>query len=331
LKAFVYKKSSDGSGFLKEADIPKPQIKDSGAIIKVLGCGLCGSDIVKYKHGTEENTVFGHEVVGIIEKIKTETNFKVGDRVVLGHHVPCYDCVYCKNGNFSMCKEFKSTNIVPGGFSEYIFVSEKHLKDTVNIVPEFLSDEKASFTEPAACCLRAVRRAKINKGDKVLVIGLGSIGLLMGQILKHFGARVLGCDLMENRMQTAKNLGFDEVFSPSFSPENMMADKVFLVSGSEKTIPLALNSVRDGGVICLFASVASDTAGFANNEVYYRDLTVFGSYSPASTDLADSLDLISKNIIKTENLSTQYEFSELNQAIEDTIANKILKAYIKIS
>jgi len=330
LKAFVYK-NLEGKAFLEKADVPKPEINDSGAIIKVIGCGLCGSDIVKYKHGAKENTVFGHEVVGIIEKIKSKTDFKVGDRVVLGHHVPCYNCVYCKNENFSMCKEFKSTNIIPGGFSEYIFASEKHLKDTVNLIPEFLSDANASFTEPSACCMRAIRRSNIKNEDKVLVIGLGSIGLIMGQILKHFGAIVLGCDLMENRMALAKELGFDEVFSASNPPENIMADKVFLASGSEKTIAFALNSVRDGGIICVFASIASETIGFANNQIYYRDLTVFGSYSPASKDLTACLNLISKNIIKTDKLYTEYDFSSLNQAIEDTISNKILKAYIKIS
>ena len=108
-------------------------------------------------------------------------------------------------------------------------------------------------------------------------------------------------------------------------------DKVFLASGSEKSISLALKCVRNGGIICVFASVSSCEKGFSNNEIYYRDLTVFGSYSPASSDLKDSLNLLKNNIIKVDRLITEYKFDETNQAIQDTLSNSIIKAYIKIN
>ena len=338
MKALLYKENN----LLELKNIEKPKLENSGAIIKISGCGLCGSDIVKIKQELiKEGTVLGHEVVGIIEEINTDTDFQIGDRVVLGHHVPCYECVYCKNQNYSMCSEFKSSNIIPGGFCEYIYASEKHLGDTVQKVPENLSDVQASFTEPSACCLRAIRRASIKKGDIVMIIGLGSIGLLMGQILKYFGATVIGCDLMEKRIKLSEELGFDKVYRYSsdeeiselckadFQKEGI--DKVFLATGSEKSIPLALKCIRDGGVICVFASVSFNEAGFPNNEIYYRDLTVFGSYSPASSDLKDSLNFLKENIIKVDKLVTEYGFDQINQAIEDTLSNKIIKAYIKIS
>lgn len=337
MKAFVYKDKN----LLEEKIIEKPKLENFGAIVKVSGCGLCGSDIVKLKEElVKEGTVLGHEVVGIIEEIKTETDFKVGDRIVLGHHVPCYNCVYCKNQNYSMCQEFKSSNIIPGGFCEYIFVSEKHLEDTVQRVPENLSDAQASFTEPIACCLRAIRRANIKKGDVAMVIGLGSIGLLMGQILKSLGAKVIGCDLIEERIKLAEGLGFDRVYKYSSDEEiaelcrydlqKEGVDVVFLASGSEKTIPLALKCIRNGGILCVFASVPSSESGFPNNEIYYRDLTVFGSYSPASSDLKDSLNLLKNNIIKVDMLTAEYSFEQINQAVEDTLSNKIIKAYISI-
>jgi len=240
-----------------------------------------------------------------------------------------------------MCSEFKASNIIPGGFCEYIYVSERHLEDTVQKVPENLSDIQASFTEPSACCLRAIRRANIKKGDVAMVIGLGSIGLLMGQILKSFGAIVIGCDLIEERIKLAEELGFDRVYKYSSDEEISKlcrvdfqtegVDVIFLASGSEKTIPLALKCVRNGGVICVFSSVHSSESGFSNNEIYYRDLTVFGSYSPASSDLKDALELLKHNIIKVDGLITKYSFEEINQAVADTLSNKIIKAYIKIN
>ena len=95
-----------------------------GAIVKVLGCGLCGSDIVKFVHKiSKDGTVLGHEIVAEIVDIDSDTDFKVGDEIVTSHHIPCGECVYCKHGNVSMCEHFKSTNIRPGGFSEYVYLS----------------------------------------------------------------------------------------------------------------------------------------------------------------------------------------------------------------
>ena len=116
------------------SDRPKPILDEygEGAIVKVLGCGLCGSDIVKMRTGKAKNgDVLGHEVVGEIVEINSKTNFDIGDKVALGHHVPCFNCGYCWGGNYSMCAHFKETNIHPGGFAEYIYVSEEHLMNTV--------------------------------------------------------------------------------------------------------------------------------------------------------------------------------------------------------
>ena len=119
-----------------------------GAIVKVLGCGLCGSDIVKFVHKISKNgTVLGHEIVAQIVEINSETNFKVGDEIVTSHHIPCGKCVYCRHGNVSMCQHFKSTNIRPGGFSELVYLSEEHLQNVAHPMPKNLSEIEASFYE----------------------------------------------------------------------------------------------------------------------------------------------------------------------------------------
>ena len=177
-----------------------------GAIIKVLGCGLCGSDIVKFKHKiSPDGTVLGHEIVGIIEDIYSDTDFVIGDKIVSSHHIPCFECTYCKHGNFSMCTHFKETNIIPGGFSEKVYLSEEHLKNVAYLVPKNLSDEEISFYEPLGCCVRAIKRCDLQKGDNVLVVGLGSIGLIMAQAIQAMGYKVYACDLLENRIQIANS------------------------------------------------------------------------------------------------------------------------------
>ncbi len=300
-----------------------------GALLKVLGCGLCGSDIVKLtQHISKDGTVLGHEIVGQIIDINSGTSFKNGDVIITSHHIPCGKCEYCKNGNVSMCRHFKETNIKPGGFSEFVFVSEEHLQNVAYIKPENLTNDESVFYEPLGCCIRAVKRANLNKNSTALVIGLGSIGILMAQALRAFGMKVIGCDLLNSRVELLKNLGI-EAFNVSEMCESINADGVFMTSGSDKALPTALKYVRDGGKILVFSSTPQNT-GYANNEIYYRELTVLGSYSPSPADLKDSYEFLKNKEVKVKGLSTYYPLEQVQKAINDTLENKILKAYIQI-
>ena len=311
-----------------------------GAIVKVLGCGLCGSDIVKFREKLVKNgAVLGHEIVARIIDINSATDFKAGDRIVSSHHIPCGDCSYCRHGNVSMCEHFKSTNIIPGGFSELVYLSEEHLKNVAYKVPENLSYEEISFYEPLGCIVRAVKRAELNENSTVLVIGLGSIGYLSGQAFNAiYNCKTFGCDLIEDRINLANAVGIKSFNSADFEKseqyikektKGMGVDAVFMTSGSDKAINLALKTVRNGGKIVVFASTPNNM-GYANNEIYYRELTVFGSYSPAPLDLKTSYNLLKSEKVNVKNISTVYELNDVQKAFDDTISNKIFKAYIRI-
>ena len=295
-----------------------------GAIVNLLGCGLCGSDIVKFKHKiVKDGAVLGHEIVGIIEEINSDTDFKTGDRIVTSHHIPCFECNYCKHGNVSMCEHFKSTNIFPGGFSEKIFVSEEHLKNVAYLVPENITDEEISFYEPLGCCIRAIKRCELKPNDRVLVVGLGSIGLLMSKALMAYGYKVYGCDLIEDRIKLANSSDIEA--ASSFDELNV--DAVFMTSGADKALDTAIKQVRPGGKILVFSSTPNNT-GYPNNEIYYKELTVMGSYSPSPKDLKDSFELITSGKVKVNNLTTIYPLERIQEAFDDTISNKVFKAYI---
>lgn len=311
-----------------------------GAIVKVLGCGLCGSDIVKFKHKiVKDGAVLGHEIVATIEEINSETNFKIGDKIITSHHIPCFECTYCKHGNFSMCHHFKETNIIPGGFSEKVFVSEEHLKNVAYKIPIEISEEEISFYEPLGCCVRAIKRTNLQDGDNVLVVGLGSIGLIMAEAIKAMGYKVFACDLLEERINLAKNKGiesFNSIDLESF--ENLIKDKtnglgvdaVFMTSGADKAIDVAIRTIKQGGKILVFSSTPNNN-GYPNNEIYYKELTVMGSYSPSPKDLEDSYLLLVTKKVDVQGLTTVYPLDKIQEAFEDTISNKILKAYIKIN
>ncbi len=285
---------------------------------------------MKLKHNLVKNgTVLGHEIVAKVVAIDSETDFKKDDVIVTSHHIPCGKCEYCKNGNVSMCRHFKETNIRPGGFSELVFVSEEHLQNVAYLKPENLTDDEAAFYEPLGCCIRAVKRAGLRQNSTALVIGLGSIGILMAQALKALGMNVIGCDLIASRVQILKNLGIEAFVLPEMC-DSIKADGIFMTSGSDRAIDTALKFVRDGGKILVFSSTPQNM-GYANNEIYYRELTVLGSYSPAPADLKDSLELLAKKEVKVSGLSTIYPLEKVQKAINDTVENKILKAYIKIN
>ncbi len=311
-------------------EVPDMELSErEGAVVRVLGCGLCGSDIVKFIHKiSKDGTVLGHEIVAEIVEINSKTNFKQGDIIVTSHHIPCGECVYCKNGNVSMCEHFKSTNLKPGGFSEYVYLTEEHLQNVAHLKPENLTDIEASYYEPLGCCVRGIKRANLRGNSTALVIGLGTIGIIMAQALKAFGMDVIGCDLIPERVKILHNLGIAACSVKELDP-NFKADGVFMTSGADKAINTALKYVRNGGKILVFSSTPNNW-GYANNEIYYRELTVLGSYSPAPVDLADSLNLLRSKQVKVDGLSTVYKLEDIQKAFDDTINNRIMKAYIKI-
>ncbi len=302
-----------------------------GAIVKVLGCGLCGSDIVKFREKiSPDGTVLGHEIVAEIVEIDSDTSFKKGDKIITSHHIPCGECHYCKNGNVSMCKHFKSTNIRPGGFSELVYVSEEHLNNVAYLLPENLTEVEASFYEPLGCCVRAVKRANLAAGSSVLVVGLGSIGIIMAQALRASGMNVIGCDLIDERVDLLKNFGIDAFNVKNLDDNFEKVDGVFMTSGADKALDTALKSVRNGGTILVFSSTPLNS-GYPNNEIYYRELTVLGSYSPSPIDLKDSLELLKTGKVNVKGISTPYKFDDIQKAFDDTISNRIMKAYIEVN
>lgn len=295
----------------------------TGAIVRVLGCGLCGSDIVKFIHKiSKDGTVLGHEIVAEITEINSKTNFNVGDEIVTSHHIPCGECVYCKNGNVSMCPHFKETNIQPGGFSEYVYLTEEHLQNVAYIKPDNLTDVEASFYEPLGCCVRAVKRAQLRGNSTALVVGLGSIGILMAQGLKSYGVNVFGFDINKERQEFVKKYGIE------FNP-NIKYDLIFMTSGSSKALDNAIKLADNGGKIIVFSSISTDD-GYKNDDIYYKELSIIGSYSPSPNDLKLSSEFLSEKKVKTDGLSSFYKIEEIEKAINDTKQGKILKGYIKL-
>ena len=287
-----------------------------GAIIQMTACGLCGSDLDKIiNQKAKPGMVLGHEVTGIIHDLCPEYDgvFQIGDRIVTSHHVPCLHCHYCQSGCESMCRTFKSTNLKPGGFSEYFSMTEGHLNHTAFKIPDTITDAEASCIEPLSCVVKAIRKSHQLTPDvaqqperSATVIGLGFIGLMATQVYTQQGYQVTGYELNPERQQLALEQGFcTNVNTPPETLKHSM-DTVFLSALSPQTLEIALTLVRDAGTLILFSSsLNSKSKPILDPDIlYFREISVIPSYSPNLEDLRNAAELIFNQQINVQSLCT---------------------------
>ena len=317
---------------------PRPVIASGELLLRLRGCGLCGSDIAKVgAAATKLPLVLGHEVVGdVAERGAGVSGFAVGDRVVAAHHVPCGACHYCWRGSESMCAAFKTSNLDPGGFAEYVRVPVANVRHATFKIPGHVSDEAASFVEPLACCLRAVRRARVEAGDTTVVIGLGSIGCLFVQLARRAGARVVGVDLLAERCDLAARLGAEAAGTPeAMAPrvrdlsEGRGADQIIVTGGGAAVLPWGTSVVRDGGSLHYFAGGTGDALPLPLEVLYKRELTITTTYSSSPADLAEAFALVVKGEVTTEPLISHHlPLDRLDEGVDLMRRQAALKVFV---
>lgn len=236
-----------------------------------------------------------------------------------------------------MCRQFKSTNIFPGGFAEFVKLSALHVDNTALKIPTSLAAEAASQMEPLACCLRNVKRLNVAEGDVIGVVGLGAIGQLTARLLNNvFGARVIGLDLDPKRAASLGAYGTGASTAEYFEAAARSAssgrglDALILSVGTPAFAAQALPWVRDGGTLNVFASFHPDPIMPLDlNAVYHRELTIISSYSPALEDLREALDLIVTGRVDVSFPDQRvYGLESFDQAVSDLRARNVTKAYL---
>lgn len=345
MKAVIYHSYDD----IRIENRPIPSISDTELLVGVHGCGLCGSDIIKITQQVPSPVVLGHELTGtIVERGKAVSRFEVGQRVIVAHHVPCGKCHYCRHQNYSMCADFKASNIDPCGFAEYIRVPTQHVQHTTLLLPGSLSAEEGSFVEPLACCVRAVRRTTLLSGDSVVVMGLGSIGLLMIQALKALGAgnagnlHVYGVDLLPERLQLARDLGADGAFLAPSGEQDLReeldqhttgrgADAVIITAPGGRPFMQALAGLRKGGMINIFAA-HTGMVPINLETIYQQELSITSTYSSSPEELRIALDLLSSRKVRVDGLvSHRLPLSQFSEGVMLMREQAALKVYFQIA
>jgi L-iditol 2-dehydrogenase len=316
---------------------PRPAAGPGDLLVRLRGCGLCGSDIAKIvAPATPAPAVFGHELVGdVVDVGDGVTGFAAGDRVVAAHHVPCGACHYCARGSESMCRAFKTSRLDPGGFAEYVRIPGPNVRHATFRIPPHVSDEAASFVEPLACCLRAVRRAPVRPGDVVAVVGLGSIGCLFLQLCRRAGAAVVGVDREPARLALARGLGVEAGLADEAAAlvrrrsEGRGADHVIVTGGGVAVVPWAVAAVRDGGTLQVFAGGPGDALPVPLETLYHRELTLAATYSSSPADLAAAFGLVEQGQVRLADLySHRVPLERLGEGVELMRRRQAVKVYV---
>jgi L-iditol 2-dehydrogenase len=297
--AAVYRGKND----VRLETVPVPEIDVGEILVKVHTCGICGTDLKKIATGSHSAPrIFGHETSGTVARVGASVSqWKPGDRVMVFHHIPCGNCYYCRHKTFAQCKTYKKVGCTAGfepsggGFAEYVRVMDWIVeKGTVHIPPE-TSFEQACFVEPVNTCMKGIERMSLQRGETVLVIGQGPIGILLSTLAKRAGVTVITSDLYEQRLTISKDFGLDNAINASHSDvvaevrkrtEGRGADAAILAVGSNSLIRTGMDAVRPGGRVLLFAQTQHGDAVFDPAAVCVDEKTLIGSYS-ASIDLQE--------------------------------------------
>lgn len=328
MQAVVYRGVND----LRIETVPVPEIGPDELLVKVGVCGVCPTDIKKIQYGTvPPPRIFGHETAGTIVRVGWRIRrWKMGDRVALHHHVPCLKCHFCRHKAFAQCEIYKKTGITAGfepaggGYAEYVRVMNFVLPGVVPIPPRN-SFEEGAMLEPVNTVLKAVNRLNLLRGDSVLVVGQGPIGLMFTQLLALRGMRVIGTDLLQPRLKLARDFGAAAVLNAGDIGFNKKIrklagaafDAVIVAVPTDDAAERAQELVRGGGQVLLFAHTRRGVQSPVDlSRICVDEKDLVGSYSADVTLQTDVASLVfSRRLDVRKLISHRFPLTETAEAV----------------
>ena len=307
MKAAVWYNNRD----IRIEDVPLRRPGPHEMLVKVISCGICGSDVVEWYRLPRAPLVQGHEVgAEVVEVGASVARFKPGDRVFLAPKVPCGACSYCRAGHFPQCAEVKER--LPGGFAEFILVPEALVEKGTTLLPESISYDSSTFIEPLACVIRSQRLAGLKDRQSVLILGCGMSGLLQIQLAKRLNCSVVATDISKKRLEYARSFGADlAIPADEDVPRRLTeylhkkADAVILCTSALSAIDQAWASVDKGGSVVFFAVPGPEkTVTVPVNDFWTKEIRILTSYYCGPPDIQEAIELLAGGAIEVERMIT---------------------------
>ena len=304
----------DSTGAVAVVEVPVPAIGPGEALVRPRVSGICGSDLLDWYARRKAGTILGHELAGEILAVgEGVTEWSPGDRVVPHHHAPCFACRECEAGQYVHCATWRSSQLDPGGMAEAVRIPAGNLSRDTQKIPDGVSDEEASFTEPLATVLKAFRRGRFAAGRSFLCVGLGTAGQLAVRVARASGAiGVAAADRVGSRLALARASGADglvDVGGEALAEgarrlsQGRGFDFVFVCPGKSDVIREALLTVAPGGTLLVFTMAPPGEIWPVDlYELYFREIAVVPSYSCGPDDTREALAAIASRRIAVADL-----------------------------
>ena len=331
MRAAVYRGVDD----VRVESIPIPRIGPGELLIKIVACGVCATDIKKIASGlVDPPRIFGHEMAGIVTVVGAGvTEYKQGDRVVVMHHAPCGECHYCRCGSYAQCPDYKKTGTTAGftpaggGFAQYIRVMDWIVRKGIELIPEQISFEEATFVEPVNTVLKAITNLHLQENSQALIIGQGQIGLLFTSLMHQCGIEVFVSDVLPYRLATALSMGASEAFAADMfdvpaeihsRTEGRGADLAVVTVTGKDAVRQAFEAVRPGGKVLLFAHThLGDPINVDAGEICMLEKKLIGSYSSDISLQHKSAQMIFDRKLDVRRLiSHSFSLEDISTALE---------------
>ena len=318
--------------------VPVPEIGTGEVLVRIDTCGICGTDLKKIHTGSHSAPrVFGHEMAGTVVRVgEGVMDFAVGDRVMAFHHIPCGTCYYCRKQTFAQCETYKKVGTTAGfgaasggGFAEYIRVMDWIVRRGLVKVPDDIPFEQAAWIEPVNTCYKAIELLNLQPDETVLVIGQGPIGILLAALARRKGATVLTSDMYPERHQVAAIYGLDHpldaredvVAACKAVTDGRGADVALLAVGVDALIRTAMDAVRPGGRVCLFAQTQHGETTIDPAAVCMDEKTLLGSYSSSVAIQDEAVEFVFQGYRDatfdlTRLISHRFSLEQAGEAIE---------------
>lgn len=323
MKAVVFYGTED----MRYETVPKPIPGHGEICIKIKAVSICGSDLEEYRKSSDRSTpplIFGHEFSGdVCELGEGALKFQVGQRVTVNPILYCGECFYCKRGLINLCNNRRSVGRTlgvnkvrcDGGMAEYVCVPEFAVLPLVDGV----SYNQGALLEPLAVSYCAAKSGGFEKGETVVVVGAGPIGLMIIQYLKAFGAgRIIVTDIVEERLDVGLKCGADVKVNVKDNciekilelTEGIGVDRIIIAAGVPSTIQDSIKMVRNGGNIVLVGLIRHNVE-INPMDLAGRKISIHGSYM-FTTEMKDAMGFIASGEIDIDLIVTSV------RSLEDT-------------
>lgn len=327
-------------------DVPVPECPEAGLLLKVIACGLCGSDLRTLRSGHRKVTlpwIIGHEICGDVVEVgsKYQGPWVVGERLAVGPNAYCGVCDFCIDGRYELCENYvEIAQKWHGGFAEYIAIPEECVTlGTIHRLPEGLDPALAGISEPVSSCVNAQDAGRVGLGDTVVIIGSGPVGCTHISLARARGAdRIFIADIVDDRLKLA--LPFEPDATINAAEVDLVEEVRRLTDGKGADVVItatpapiasvqAVEMARKAGRILIFGGLPKDNSkpGVDMNIVHYEALQIIGTTAFAPRHQRTALKFLASGRVPGDKLIThRFPLSEFKKGAEMALQGKVLKA-----